>query len=141
MEKFLDATASPQTKSHVPLQESLSSDSSKNQKRPAPKPPSPKEDLSHRYETIFTELETSETELKQPEVAETSPKRISRSTENLLEFITDQEEKNQLSTDGLEVISTPEPVPRRSLSLSQDNLSPSEAGYVRRTGVEKKKKR
>lgn len=127
IEKFLD-TSSTQPKSHLPLQETLSSDSIKNQKRPAPKPPSPKDDLSQRFAAVLSDMDSCKPD--QQEIENGSVRRISRSTENLLEFITNQDQKNQLSAEGLEEISVPEPVPRRSLSLSQDSLVPCDAGLI-----------
>ncbi|KAK6635649.1 hypothetical protein RUM44_000903 [Polyplax serrata] len=128
MEKFLDVTGSPQIRIHPPLQETVSSDSGKNQKRPAPKPPSPKNDTPQRIVAVLSGVCSYETDVKQPNDEDSTVKRISRSTENLLEFITDDVEKNQLSTEGLEEISLLDPPPRRSLSLSQDSLMPCELG-------------
>lgn len=136
MEKFLDITSSPQVviKTHPPLQEMASTDSVKSQKRPAPKPPSPKEEPEERIARKSSEeAESDEScpkilEKENLVVKEREPiRRISRSTENLLELMSDSQEKNGDATGSEEVVA-PEPVPRRSLSLSQDSLLSSGIG-------------
>lgn len=100
-------------------------DSMRAQKRQAPKPPSPKEDAEDRPIRVFSEPETA----KQEDIpTETSIRRISRSTENLLELITDKQDKADMISSTVEEISVPEPSPRRSLSLSQDSLLTSGIG-------------
>lgn len=90
IETFLDAPTSPPSpphSPHTPLGETLS-DSAK--KRPAPQPPSPRD--------------------------EGPPLRAARSSENLLELSCRSELRQEAS------MNSPAPIPRRSLSLSQDCL-------------------
>ncbi|KAL0269910.1 UNVERIFIED_CONTAM: hypothetical protein PYX00_007490 [Menopon gallinae] len=124
IEKFLDITSSPvQTRSGESTPNG--GDSIRVQKRQAPKPPSPKEDAEDRPSRVFPETETPKQDIPTESI-----RRISRSTENLLELITDKQDKADMISSTVEEISVPEPSPRRSLSLSQDSLLTSGIGEV-----------